>query len=43
MIVIVKYEEDGYEYLIPLSKLLPFMKLTKAEIEVACKKAIMRI
>lgn len=43
MIIKIKYEKDGYEYTIPLSKLLPFLQITKEQIEEACKKAIMRI
>jgi len=43
MIVKVQYEQDGYVYEIPLSKLLPFLNLTQQELEEACKKAIMRI
>lgn len=43
MIVKVKYTEYSYEYEIPLSKLLPFLKVTECEIEEACKKAIIKI
>jgi len=44
MIIKVQYEQDGYVYEIPLSKLLPVLTgLTEQEIEQACKKAIMRI
>lgn len=43
MIVKVQYEKDGYVYEIPISKLLPLLKLTQEQVEAACKKAIMRI
>lgn len=43
MIIKVQYEKDGYVYEIPLSKLLPFLSMSQEELELACKKAIMRI
>jgi len=43
MKVIVKFDDNDYEYDVPLKKILPFLKVTEKEIENAIQEAIKRI
>lgn len=43
MIIYAKFEDDGYEFKIPLSRIVKYLKLTEAEFEEAVKEAIKRI
>lgn len=43
MKVIVKFEDNDYIYEVPIDKILPFIDITREQIENAIKEAIKRI
>jgi hypothetical protein len=43
MIIKVQYEDRDHIYEIPAEKVLKFLDIDKAELELACKKAIIEI